>query len=317
MSSLLLSKEEQGVVIFHVWKSLTYQVRLMLSIFLIIVGFVLQYFSLNAIPGIIFVFIGNLFLLVKGYDNRIKLGGYSHDAEWVKTDKEQFDNIININRKARKWDVSAFDITSGKGVVLFILSIIVLIIILAADLFSSEELSLILITNIAVLLYPHWFTGVKRITTTPKLVNKIILFKAMLNSFADSLTEDEIEYLIFVKGKEQKFPSDTKLKIKFKNQPEDFLGMYSQVSLNNVQGKDYPYFYVVLVAKEGFGLSKYFQSITTSSNVIKEQSEQDGVEIIVIRQYTTKTSGYHTKPNAIQNIMLDGIKAGRAIAGSY
>ena len=313
MSSLLLSREEQGIVIFHVWKSLTYQVRLMLSIFLILIGFVLQYFSLNAMPGILFVFGGNLLLLVKGYDNRIKLGGYSHDAEWVKTDKEQFDDIININRKARKWDVSAFDITSGQGVGMFILSIIVLIMILAADIFSSEQLSFILVANIAVLLYPHWFTGVKRITTTPKLVNKINLFKGVLKGFADSLAEDKIDYLIYVKGKDQKYPTDTKLKIQFKNQPEGFMGMYAQISLNNVQGKGYRYFYVVLVAKEGFGLSNYYQSISTKSNVIKEQSHQDGVEIIVIRQFTTKNSGYHTNMHAIHNIMADGIKAGRAI----
>ncbi len=313
MSTLLLSKEEQGVVIFHVWKSLTYQVRLLLSIFLIIVGFALQYFSLSAMPGIFFVFAGNLLLLVKGYDNRIKLATFKPESEWVKTDKEQLENIIEINKKARKWDISAFDITSGRGVLFFILSIIILIMILAANVFSNDRLSLVLVANIAVLLYPHWFTGVKRITTTPMLVNKIQLFQNVLKSFEQSLAGDKIDYLIYVRGTEQKYPSDTKIKLVFKNQPEKFLGMYAQVSLNNVQGKQYPYFYVVLVAKEGFGLGSYFNSISTSHNVIKEQSKQNGVEIIVIRQYTTKTSGYHTNNQAIYNIMSDGIKAARAI----
>ncbi|NJO90266.1 MAG: hypothetical protein HC831_15960 [Chloroflexia bacterium] len=180
MSTLLLSKQEQGVVIFHVWKSLTYQVRLLLSIFLIIVGFALQYFNLSAMPGILFVFAGNLLLLVKGYDNRIKLATFKPESEWVKTDKEQLENIIEINKKARKWDISSFDITSGRGVLFFILSIIILIIILASNMFSNEQLSLILVANVAVLLYPHWFTGVKRIMTTPMLVSKIQLFKNVL-----------------------------------------------------------------------------------------------------------------------------------------
>jgi hypothetical protein len=258
MSTLLLSKQEQGVVIFHVWKSLTYQVRMLLSIFLIIVGFALQYFNLSAMPGIFFVFAGNLLLLVKGYDNRIKLATFKPESEWVKTDKEQLENIIEINKKARKWDISAFDITSGRGVLFFILSIIILFFILASDLFSNEQLSLILVANIAVLLYPHWFTGVKRITTTPMLVNKIRLFQNVLKNFEQSLADDKIDYLIYVRGTEQKYPSDTKIKIAFKNQPEKFLGMYAQVSLNNVQGKQYPYFYVVLVAKQGFGLGSYF-----------------------------------------------------------
>jgi hypothetical protein len=199
MSTLLLSKQEQGVVIFHVWKSLTYQVRMLLSIFLIIVGFALQYFNLSAMPGIFFVFAGNLLLLVKGYDNRIKLATFKPESEWVKTDKEQLENIIEINKKARKWDISAFDITSGRGVLFFILSIIILFFILASDLFSNEQLSLILVANIAVLLYPHWFTGVKRITTTPMLVNKIRLFQNVLKNFEQSLADDKIDYLILIK----------------------------------------------------------------------------------------------------------------------
>ncbi len=313
MSTLLLSKEEQGVVIFHIWKSLTYQVRLFLSIFLIAIGFVLQYYSLATFPGILFVFGGNLLLLVKGYDSRIKLAGYKAGSEWVKTDKEQFNNIVEINKKARKWDISAFDITSGRGVLFFILSIVILVLIWGTGVFSNEKLSLIMVANIAVLLYPHWFTGVRRITTTPQLVNKIKLFQNVLKGFEQALTDDKIDYLIYVRGSEQKYPSDTKIKIEFKNQPEKFLGMYAQVSLNDVQGKQYPYFYVVLVAKEGFGLGKYFNGVSTSHNVIKEQSNQDGVEIIVIRQYTTKTSGYHTNVHAIHNIMSDGIKAARGV----
>ena len=316
MSTLLLSKEERGVVIFHVWKSLVYPMRMALSCFFILIGFIIQYYNLTVFPGVLFVIAGNMLLLVKGYDGRIKLGSLDYNGEWVKTDKEQLENIVQINKKAKKWDISAFDITSGLGVFFFIVSLVVLFIILSSGIFASEDLSAILAANIAVLLYPHWFTGVKRITTTPQLLNKIYLFQNLLNSIKDSVGNETIEYLMYVKGKEQKFPSDVKFKMVFKDQPEGFLGLYAQVSLNNVQGKDYPYFYVVLVAKEGFGLlNKYYNSITTSGNVIKERSTEDGVEIIVIRQYTTKTSGYHTKIQAMKNIMLDGIKAGRRVVG--
>jgi hypothetical protein len=316
MSALLLSKDEQGVVIFHVWKSLTYQIRLALSLFLIIIGFVIQYYNLNLLPGLLFIFGGNLLLLVKGYDSRIKLGTYSPDAEWVKTDKEQLAKIVELNNKAKNWDISSFDITSGLGVFFFILSLIALLIIYNAGFFSSDSVASIVVFNVAFLLYPHWFTGVRRITTTPKLINKISLYQNLLKSAASSLADETTEYLIYVKGKDQKFPDDIKIKVMFKDQPEAFLGLYAQISLNNVQGKDYPYFYVVLVAKDGFGmLDKYYNSINPSQNVIKEKSKESGVEIIVIRQYTTKTSGYYTNPQAIQNIMGDGIRSGRSITG--
>jgi hypothetical protein len=316
MSTILLSKDEQGVVIFHVWKSLAYQVRLALSLFLITIGFVIQYYSLSIIPGILFVFAGNLLLLVKGYDSRIKLGTYKPDAEWVKTDKEQLARIIELNNKAKKWDISAFDITSGLGVLFFILSLGALLIIYNSEIFTSDSIASIVAFNIAVLLYPHWFTGVRRITTTPKLVNKIQLFQNLLKAIEKSIPTETIEYLIYVKGKDTKFPDDVKLKLMFKDQPKDFLGMYAQVSLNNVQGKDYPYFYVVLVAKDGFGmLDKYYNSVITGANIIKEKSTESGVEIIVIRQYTTKTSGYHTNFQAMQNIIFDGLRSGRDVAG--
>jgi hypothetical protein len=315
MSALLLSKDEQGVVIFHVWKSLAYQVRLALSFFLILVGFYIQYQSLALLPGLLFVFGGNLLLLVKGYDSRIKLGSYSPDAEWVKTGKEQLEKIVQLNNKAKKWDSSALDITSGLGVFFFILSLVVLLIIYNSDIFSSESINTIVVFNIAFLLYPHWFTGVKRITTTPKLLNKISIYQNLLKALGNSVSTETIDYLIYVKGKDTKFPDDVKIKVMFKDQPEGFLGLYAQVSLNNVQGQDYPYFYVVLVAKDGFGmLDKYYNSIITSANVIKEKSREEGVEIIVIRQYTTKTSGYHTTFQAIQNIMGDGLRSGRSIA---
>ena len=83
MSNFLLSKSEQGMVVFHLAKSMKYKFRLTLSILLILSGFILQYKMLNVIPGIFLVLAGNLFLLVKGYDTRIKLDKFKPDAEWV------------------------------------------------------------------------------------------------------------------------------------------------------------------------------------------------------------------------------------------
>ncbi len=314
MSTLLLSKEEQGIVIFHIWKSLPYNVRLGLSIFLIFIGFVIQYYNYTAMPGALFVLAGNLLLLVKGYDNRIKLAGYKAAAEWAKTDKDQLDNIVELNKKAKKWDMSAIDISSPAGVALFILTIVVILVLWAYGQGTYNPGLEIVAANIAVLLFPHWFTGIKRITTTPKLINKINLYRRLMKNFTDTLAADNVSYMMWVKGEEQKLPSDVKMKVEFANQPEGLLGMYAQVSMNNVQGKDYPYFYVVLVAKPELKiLSKYYKSVSVPKKVIKESSRQDGVEIIIIRQYTTKTSGYHTNGKAIKVIFETGIQTARHI----
>jgi len=318
MSTLLLSKEEQGIVIFHIWKSLPYKTRLGLSIFLIIIGFVIQYYSYAAFPGALFILAGNLLLLVKGYDNRIKLASYKASSEWVKTDKEQLDNIVKLNTKAKQWDISATDISNPKGIVFFILVLVGLFIIFTYAVGTYNPGIEIITADIAFLLLPHWFTGIKRITTTPKLINKINLYRNLMKNFNETLAMDNVSFMMWVKGEEEKLPSDVKMKVEFDGQPKGFLGMYAQVSMNNVQGKDYPYFYVVLVAKEELQiLSKYYKTVSVPPKVIKEQSREDGVEIIIIRQYTTKQSGYHTKGKTIKTIFETGIQTARQIISAY
>ncbi|RLD76774.1 MAG: hypothetical protein DRJ10_13035 [Bacteroidetes bacterium] len=314
MSTLLLSKEERGIIIFHIWKSLPYNTRIGLSIFLIFIGFVIQYYSYAAMPGALFILGGNLLLLVKGYDNRIKLAGYKAAAEWIKTDTEQLENIVELNKKVKKWDTSATDISNPMGIAFFILTVIVIFFMYVYSLGTYNPPLQIASINIAVLLFPHWFTGIKRITTTPKLINKINLYQRLMRGFKEELINDKISFMMWVKGEEQKLPSDVKMKIEFANQPEGLLGMYAQISMNNVQGKDYPYFYVVLVGKPEIQmLDKYYQAVSVPRKVIKESNRQDGVEIIIIRQYTTKTSGYHTNDKAIRAIFETGLQTARQI----
>jgi hypothetical protein len=314
MSNFFLNQSEQGIVIFHIWKSLPYKMRILLSFTLILSGFIIQYQMLNFFPGVILVFVGNLFLLVKGYDNRIKLASYKSDSEWANTSEEQLQRIVEMNKKNQKWDISAIDITSGLGVFVFLIILVAIIVICINNPFNSNAGILILISNIVLLILPHWFTGVKRITTVPAMVNKIKLYQELMQNFQKELEQDQIVYLMLVQGKDQKLPADLKMKIKFQNQTEDFLGLYAQISMNNVKGQDYPYFYVVLVAKQAAGLlGKIQQQIEMPTNVIKEYKLENDVEILVIRQYTTKDSGYYTDPDITGTIFKTGISASRMI----
>jgi hypothetical protein len=314
MSQLLLSKDEQGVVVFHIFKSLNYTSRLFLSISLIIAGFIVQFAMYNVFPGILFVLAGNLLLVVKGYDNRIKLNTFKHDAEWVPTNEEQLINITTLFKKMKKWDVSALDITSGLGFLFFFLSLVALVLLFVFNPFALSAGIIIVALNFVVLLYPHWFTGTKRIATNPRLENKIKILVNLMANYNDALKDDTIKYLMMVEGSQEKIPLDVKMQIKFKDQPEAFMGLYAQIALNNVQGADYPYFYVVLVAQKGSGiLSPFFNKVQTPDNVIKELKQEGEVDIIVIRQETTKTSGYHTNEKAIARIFETGVRAAREL----
>jgi len=304
---LTLSKEDQGVVIFHVWKSLPYNARLILSFSLIAIGFFMQF---NFIQGALLVMLaGNSLLFVKGYDNRIKLGKYSAEGEWVKTDKEHLDQIVEMNKKLEKWDRSTIDASNKLGVWSLIVFLAVLFgIYLYLDTMGNYFLQMLVI-DAAVLFVPHWFFGLKRVTTTPLLLQKIKIYNNILESYKDVLDKFQFDFLIYVKGKDQKLPTDIKLKINHKKAPESFLGMYAQISMNNVEGKTYPYLYIVLVAKQELNIiNKYFDKITPAKGIIKETSTERNTDIIIIRQYTTKSSGYFTKTTAIESIINTGIK---------
>jgi len=112
--------------------------------------------------------------------------------------------------------------------------------------------------------------------------------------------------MILLQGKETRMPEDVKLRISFRGHDPDFLGLYGQVVTNDVQGKSFPYFYVVIVAKKGYGLRQAFEGFQRPQDTVKESDGKDDVEFIVIRQQTTETSGYHTKPDMATLLFVHG-----------
>ena len=71
----------------------------------------------------------------------------------------------------------------------------------------------------------------------------------------------------------------------------------------------------MLAAKHGFGLSRYREKIELEKNVICEYQEDTRAEVLVIRQYTTKKSGYHTKDRQCAAILETALKGARSILG--
>ena len=312
MGSVSLSKENNSIIVFHVWKSLPYKLRMMISFFLIVVGLIIQYYG-SLYLGLLFVLGGNMLTLVKGYDNRIKLGMYSATGEWVKTDKEHLDQIVEMNKKVNKLKSSFLDISS-KGAFLFIVLVFVLVVLISIAFDQNNYYLKMMVFNTAILFLPHWFTGLNQFTDTPYLVRKILIYKKVLKEYDTDLQNKKVSFMIFVKGKDDKLPSDVKMKIDFENQTDNFLGLYAQIAANSIQGKFYPYFYMVMVAKEQMKMTdKYFNQLEVSKPIIKEKSKENNLDIIIIRQHTTKTSGYYTTPKRVNKIFTTGLAAAEFI----
>src|SRR5210317_1394365 len=145
MSNILLSKDEQGTVVFKFWKSLPYGKRVLLSFSLIILGLLLQVILLQYFfIGFVFIFIGNLFLLVSGYDNRIKFGSFDPRMKWERVDKEKMAELEAMQKKMQKWDTSSIDCSNLLGGFIMLLIILISSAIISMGVGDKEPLLIVL-----------------------------------------------------------------------------------------------------------------------------------------------------------------------------
>ena len=119
MANVFLSSEQQGIVVFWIWKSLSYSIRMIISFACILAGFVIQYhwYSLQyhrswyalqyhwyLALGVLLILLGNLFLLVRGYDNRINFGKYTPESGWEKVEQSKLLEVEQFVKKMKKWE---------------------------------------------------------------------------------------------------------------------------------------------------------------------------------------------------------------------
>jgi hypothetical protein len=310
--TILPKTEDRAVVVFHVLPSLAYGARMAVAFGLIAVGFVVQLAMMAVLPGVFLIAAGNLLLLVRGYDNRVDFATFDPTAEWERVELGRLDDLVELHRQMRRWDVSALDVTNILGAALFVL---ITISTTAVAIFARGPLQ-ILVIDAMVLLLPHWLTGVRSILVQPKLMVRVNTFRDVLEESAVKLADHEVNLLMLLSGSTTKIPDDVKIKVDITDRHPDFLGLYGQVVLNEVQGRSYPYFYAVLVTRRGFGLDEAIADYSPPSNVTVEHNIQDKVEVLVIRQTTTRKSGYHTEIEDAVRILHDAVEVAEKAATS-
>jgi hypothetical protein len=328
MLNPFLSSDQQAVVVFLLWKSLGYWKRIFLGVGCILGGLFLQYYYYHHDHyyylywfeywqfwlSLLFLLVGNLFLMVRGVDTRIRFGKYAPEAEWEKVDESKLLEAEQLARKIKGWKKrrSIFDSSSNLGGCLLV--ILIIIIVFGTLMFAGVEENFALLAlgmDAGILLFPHWLTGKYSIFSHPKLLVKIKVIKTLLDDFKDRLQDHQVEYFMLLKGKESKVPDDVKFCVKIQDQHPDFLGLYAQIVLNR---GIYPYFYVVLVTKKGYGLREAFKEYSPPGGITKEYPVEKDVDVLVIRQVTTKTSGYHTGNSTVREIFLEGLELAENVA---
>ncbi len=306
---ILPAPADRGLVVFRFFRDLSYVMRLAVSLALVAGGFAAQFAGGWVLGGAAALFAGSLLLVVRGYDNRVDYKAYDPSRDWQAVPRQRLDDLLALDERMRTWDQSALDVTSPVGCLVFLgaLGLVALALVLGDR--DVEVLGL----DAAVLVLPHFVTGVRRVLRTPALLVRVKTLKAALEAHAAAIAGDEVTVLMLFRGTETKIPEDAKFRLMPKGAPPEFLGLYGQVCVNTVSGASWPYFYAVLVAKAGSGLKRRHEALRAPEGVTVEWSEPGPVEVLVIRQTTTKTSGYHT-PEPVA-AMIFGLALAEARAG--
>ena len=310
--------ERRDIVRFHFAKSLAYNTRINIALVLIVAGFAVQLYFMKAIHGAPLLFIGICLVLVKGYDSRMRIKGFTQDPNWNTVSIEKIQEIEQLRKKNKRWDRDALDISSGLGVMNLILigGAALLGAYALGNIAKDRRVTEILAIDIAIIMIPLWFSGLRFIMKQPNLAIKVKMILWLNELFQDLKMEGE-EFrpaLLLSRGNSDKaIPDDARFSVAFPDSPEGFYGLQAQINLNVVQGTSYPYFYCVLAAKPGFGLFGHKEKIQLAKKVICEYQEDHRAEVLVIRQYTTRKSGYHTKERQCVGILTNALEGARLI----
>ncbi|MDH5638077.1 MAG: hypothetical protein OEZ04_06265, partial [Nitrospinota bacterium] len=93
-------------------------------------------------------------------------------------------------------------------------------------------------------------------------------------------------------------PEDIKLFVTFDGAPEDFIGVQAQITFN----MNKPYLYCVILAKDAFEpMNGYTPS--PESKIVFEKGEDKNIRYLVVRQYTTRDSGYSTNDKQADRVV--------------
>lgn len=267
----------------------------------IIAAFYVQFFIESMFIGYLLLFISSIMLMFRGIDKRAFNKTLLFCSEWEPVSEETLKSIPEMFKKLKRWDISFFELSSFLGWLVFLGIAGISVILIKQD--SNYT---ILGIDILVLFIPLYLSGMAKIDIKPTVINKIDKILMLSNHCKDRFPDCKVEFLMIrssPKKEEKKIPNDVKIKIMPTCENNDFLGIYGQCNMNSVSGTLYPYLYFVIVFKDTFMLPHQLTDMQSFANVMIEKTSEKGVNVIVIRQITTRTSGYETTDKAIKSLL--------------
>lgn len=328
---------KNGQIKFILAKSLPYKARMVLIAALLAAGLGLEV-TLSFWAGLASLLAASLLGMVKGYDARPKTGG---GLKWERVTPDEYVKIKLKAEQLRRWDEDLFDITNTKGALAFaaVCGLCAgLYFLLAAGFGFPSGYWVFVGLDAAVILAPLWFTGVRKYLRKDQLLLKINILEGVIKRLA-SPSEAQVFPMLALAGTEEgrTAPEDARLLVKLVGAPAAFRGIQVQLSINSVQGKDYPYLYCVLVAEAGSGLIEGYERFLPkpeensgsriaalfmgafggpAAKLVYEAQKNPDADILVIRQRAEKNTGYATAQPAADAIVSASLELAKKLVGA-
>ncbi len=261
---------------------------------------------------------GHLPLWVRTQTNAPGGATPKHEEVWVPVEDAWLERVLTHERRGERWDTSPWDISNRQGkMVLIVLLAALFVAPYVAGVFLESGFMMRAARAIPYLLVPLWFNGMRTVWNPSELRKKgealaLALARAAAAGPAKGIF-DFVPMLALREGSRGRYPVDARLMLRpTREDSSGFLGVQIQVSINSVQGKDYPYLYAVVLGKGNFRLPGKAGRQRTPGGVdlVSEFGEKEGVHYHVIRQHADRSGGWHTETAQIDAIIDEALRAG-------
>lgn len=277
-----------------------------------------------ALFGLVVILAGHVPLWVRSQTTAPGGATPAHEEVWVPVEEGWLDRLREHEARGERWDVSPFDLSSGRGCGAFagVLAVTAVLAFVLLGL-AGPDAGVRLGAGALALLAPLWVNGM-RTTWNPSELHK--KGKALEAAVAAATTEglddfDVVPMLALREGRRGKYPVDAKVMLRPKQDDvEGFLGVQLQVAINSVQGVDYPYLYAVVLGRPALRLpspAELRKQVGAGGKLVIEEGEGDDVHYLVLRQHADTKGGWHTDDSAAGRIARTALWVAREVRARY
>ena len=270
-----------------------------------------------ALAGLLLVLAGHLPVWARTQTNAPGGSTPQHEEIWVPVEAEWLERVKAHEARGAKWDITPWEISNRLGCATFFgILLLAFAGTIAAGVLAGQELMGRLLLAAPALLVPLWFNGMRSTWNPSELRLKGEALAIAQAAAAPRLAGDfeVVPLLALREGRRGKYPVDARLMLRpAREDHTGFLGVQLQVALNNVQGKDYPYLYAVVLGKAPFAPAQGPQPRGRgATRLVWEPGTSGEVSFVVVRQHADTQGGWHTEPAQIDAIVTVALAKARA-----